>query len=435
MNIIQVLTDSCMRPVAGACVLLLACAAAAQAQTAETGRLFFDAIPFAGPTADSGRLDLYLVVPYSAISFSRRDGQFEGRYQARIKVVGGGHTWLDSTFIRSVETSSYETTAGRRPVYEFYQQRQMLPPGPYTASVELLDFGKNLTTTEQREIVIPDYAAQPVALSGLMLVRKIREDSTGHLITPMLSESVDPGDDGYFLFFETYNNGSAGEFHIETQHRSDAGPVGAAGSFQRPLPAGRSQQWVRVSSEAMPRGIFTVELRITAAHDTSRTLATARRTVRFDGTAIGIPLAEDELNERITQLRYIATQSEIDNIRNAPTLLDRQRRYAEFWERFDPTPGTPENEAQNEYFRRIEHATAHFRSYAAGWLTDKGRIYVIYGPPDNISTDPFRTDGKAVESWHYYRRNVRLVFADESGFGDFRLTTPISPGEKYRYGG
>jgi hypothetical protein len=87
-----------------------------------------------------------------------------------------------------------------------------------------------------------------------------------------------------------------------------------------------------------------------------------------------------------------------------------------------------------EYFERIDYANRSFRSYAAGWLTDKGRVYIIYGPPDRVDTDPFRTDGRATETWHYYGRSLRIQFFDESGFGDFRLATPLPAGEKYKYG-
>lgn len=415
-------------------LLLVVPAIPAWAQSTPAEGIFFDAIPFAGTAPDSARLDLYLAVPYTALGFDRRDGRFAASYQLKVRVTGNGRTWLDSAFVRTVETASYESTAGNRPAYEFYQHRLPLPPGSYTATAELLDIGRNRTSSESRELTISGYGNSPFALSGLMLVRKIREDAGGHVITPMMSETVRPEDDGYFLFFEAYNNSGMEQFRIEAGYRESVDSGGNAPVFERRIPAGRSQQWIRVSSEGMPRGIFTVVLRVSPQDAPSRSLASAERTVRFDGSTAGVPLAEEELNERITQLRYIATQSEIDNIRAALTLLDRQRRYSEYWARFDPTPNTTENEAMNEYFRRIDYAEIHFRSYTAGWLTDKGRIYVIYGPPDNVSTDPFRTDSKAVETWHYYRRNIRLIFMDESGFGDFRLTTPISPGEKYRYG-
>jgi GWxTD domain-containing protein len=168
--------------------------------------------------------------------------------------------------------------------------------------------------------------------------------------------------------------------------------------------------------------------------DTARLLASKERYIVTSGSLEGAPGSAEDLEERLSELRYVASQTEIERIRGAGTFTEKRRQYADFWRKLDPTPSTVENEAMDEYFRRIEYANRSFRSYAAGWLTDKGRVYIIYGPPDNTSTDPFRNEGKAVETWQYYRRNLRVVFVDESGFGDFRLMTYLPPGEKYRYG-
>lgn len=415
-------------------LLLLLTAITARAQHAGSDRPFFDALAFAGETPDSGRVDIYLAVPYSAVTFEHRDAGFAARYQVRMRVMRESAILFDTTFVRSVTTPQYDATVGRVPAYEFYQQRLHLPPGTYQATLELLDLQKNASVNEERTITVADYAGRPFALSSLMLVKKIREDSAGHVITPMITENVGAAEDGYFLFFEAYNHTELRDFRVVASYRNGTSVIGERQIFARTIPQGRSQQWVLMPSGQAPRGLFVVDLRVAPADDTARTLATAERTIGFEGRASGVPLAEEELNEKVAQLRYVASQGEIDAIRNAPTLLERQRRFSDFWAKLDPIAATPQNEAMEEYYGRIEYANTHFRSYSTGWLTDKGRVYVVYGPPDNISTDPFRTDGRGVETWQYYRRSIRLVFIDESGFGDYRLSTPISPGEKYRYG-
>jgi GWxTD domain-containing protein len=191
---------------------------------------------------------------------------------------------------------------------------------------------------------------------------------------------------------------------------------------------------VHLPDTGLTLGRYIVRLEVAPTSDTTRILATSEHDLVAGGTLDGVPTTSAELDERLSQLVYVASQSEIDRIRTTGSFAEQRRLYAEFWNRLDPTSGTVTNEAMQEYFRRLVYATANFRSYAAGWLTDKGRVYVIYGPPDMTSTDPFRNEGKAVETWQYYGRNLRLVFVDESGFGDFRLVTRIPPGEKYKYG-
>lgn len=398
-------------------------------------RPFFDAVPFAGTSPDSARIDIYLVVPYAAVSFERTNGVYVGRYQARIRVERNGRSIYDSSFVRTLRAPSYDATVGRAPGYEFFQRRVGLPAGEYTARIDLVDLRTSRSTPLSLTVTAPADSGARLAMSGLLLVKKIREEGNGHVITPMISEAVAPDEDGYFLFFETYAAADTRVRITGTHTDATGNPVGERTSSDRMIPAGRSQQWVRMPTAGMPRGSFTVLLSLDSPGDTLVRYARASRTVQIGGSRGDMALGEDELREKIAQLRYVAAQSEIDHIRDGATLAERQQRYSEFWANLDPIPETAENEAMEKYFQRVEYAESHYRSYAAGWLTDKGRVYITFGPPDNSSTDPFRTDGRSVEVWQYYRRNLRLTFIDETGFGDYRLATPVSPGEKFRYDG
>ena len=418
----------------GTLLLLMILATPVMAQE-DLGRFFFDAVPFAGESLDSTWLDIYLAVPYRAVEFERTGSIFTARYQARLRVEGATGVVYDSVFSRTVRTTAAVAGEADLTGRDFYQQRIPLDHGTYTASVELIDLQTNLVSSVRRAVVAVDHASYPFSMSGLLLVEKIREDSVGFVISPLLTEDISStGDAGYFLFFEVYNKSGGEQFDLEASYRLPAGTRVASRRFGKTIPAGRSQQWVRIESISLPRGPYTVEVKATTAADTTRTVASAERNIRIDGGAEGMPLVEDELDEKISQLRYVAMQSDIDMLRATENFAERRKRYAEFWQKLDPTPGTGANEAMVEYFDRIEYANKSFRSYAAGWLTDKGRVYIIYGPPDRVETDPFRTDSRATETWHYYGRSLRLQFFDDSGFGDFRLSTPISPGEKYRYG-
>jgi GWxTD domain-containing protein len=104
-----------------------------------------------------------------------------------------------------------------------------------------------------------------------------------------------------------------------------------------------------------------------------------------------------------------------------------------FWQRRDPTPGTSENEYKEEHYRRIAYANVHFGQAFPGWESDRGRIYIVYGPPDRIQTESDRNGGdpgKPSESWHYhsipgYGRDIDLKFVDVCNCGDYRLETPL----------
>jgi GWxTD domain-containing protein len=141
---------------------------------------------------------------------------------------------------------------------------------------------------------------------------------------------------------------------------------------------------------------------------------------RVQGTSFLI----QDIDKAIEQLEYIATWEEISKMREAKTHEEKVRLFNEFWKRYDPSPGTEENELQVEYYSRIEYANQNFSSYAEGWRTDMGRIFVKYGMPDVIERQPPMMNQRPYEIWEYQQHNLRLIFVDVSGFGNYRLLRP-----------
>ena len=146
------------------------------------------------------------------------------------------------------------------------------------------------------------------------------------------------------------------------------------------------------------------------------------------------------------EVPYIITDAERDAFLSLQTNEDRENFIEQFWLRRDPTPDTPENEFKEEHYRRIAYANEHFASGVPGWKTDRGRIYIIHGKPDDIDAHPSggqynRTDQEGggetetfpFETWHYnyiegIGNNIDLEFVDTSGSNEYHLST--DPEEK-----
>jgi GWxTD domain-containing protein len=141
---------------------------------------------------------------------------------------------------------------------------------------------------------------------------------------------------------------------------------------------------------------------------------------------------------------YIITKEERAAFERLETDDERAQFVEQFWLRRDPTPGTPENEFKEEHYRRIAKANLRFPTAlgTAGWRTDRGRIYIVYGPPDEIDDHSSpgaynRPDNggapNAPHSFPYidwtYRyienvgTNVQMEFVDKNGSNDFRMTS------------
>jgi GWxTD domain-containing protein len=146
------------------------------------------------------------------------------------------------------------------------------------------------------------------------------------------------------------------------------------------------------------------------------------------------------------EVPYIITNEERATFKKFSTDDEREAFIEGFWERRNPNPGSPENEFKEEYYRRIAYANEHYASGIPGWKTDRGRIYIMYGPPDETESHPSggmyeRPDSEGggttstypFEQWRYryidgIGTNIILEFVDTTMSGEYRLT--MDPGEK-----
>lgn len=126
--------------------------------------------------------------------------------------------------------------------------------------------------------------------------------------------------------------------------------------------------------------------------------------------------------EQMEQIRYIATQNEWSTLSSVP-----KGQYLEsidhFWAKHDPSPGTIRNEAREDFYSRVARADELFTIHKkiSGWKSDRGRIYIKYGPPDDISSEILPTDRLPYIVWTYYKSNKQFYFSDSGGFGQYQL--------------
>lgn len=143
---------------------------------------------------------------------------------------------------------------------------------------------------------------------------------------------------------------------------------------------------------------------------------------------------------------YIITDEERQAFKRLNTDEERQQFVEQFWLRRDPTPDTEENEFKEEHYRRIAYANEHYASGIPGWKTDRGRIYITFGPPDEIESHPSggtyerpieegggTTSTYPFEQWRYryiegIGSDIIIEFVDPTMTGEYRMT--MDPTEK-----
>jgi GWxTD domain-containing protein len=134
-------------------------------------------------------------------------------------------------------------------------------------------------------------------------------------------------------------------------------------------------------------------------------------------------LLKNDYLKAIEHLRYVASSDEMQELLQAPE-EEQLRKWLEFWKSKDPTPNTPENELKDEYYRRLKYVNQNLALPTTdGWETDMGRIYMIYGHPDEVEKHPFDRDVRAFQKWYYYKTNRVFLFVDR-GDGEYELQPP-----------
>jgi GWxTD domain-containing protein len=126
---------------------------------------------------------------------------------------------------------------------------------------------------------------------------------------------------------------------------------------------------------------------------------------------------------------YIIAVQERNAFVRLSTDQERARFVEQFWLRHDPTPDTVENEYKEEHYRRIAYANEHFASGITGWKTDRGRIYITFGSPDEIDSHPSAggdTGTSPFEDWRYryidgIGNNIDIEFVDSARTGEYRM--------------
>jgi GWxTD domain-containing protein len=177
---------------------------------------------------------------------------------------------------------------------------------------------------------------------------------------------------------------------------------------------------------------------------------------------IAKPMSEKERKKREDKLRkeletpyknwlnvdvgYIITDEERQAFKRFTTDEERQQFIEQFWLRRDPSPDTEENEYKEEHYRRIAYANERYASGIPGWKTDRGRIYITFGPADEIESHPSggsyqrpieegggTTSTFPFEIWRYryiegIGNDVLIEFVDPTMTGEYRMT--MDPSEK-----
>ncbi len=391
-----------------------------------TPAFYADAMSFRSHDSTSPRIDIYVEIPYEILKFVTGDRGFVARYEITADILdGGGGELFEKSWNEEVRTRTFEETQVRKQ-YCLTQRSISMAPGSYTLRLQLHEIESARHFIREKKIEIPDYARSPFSISDIMLVNHATSE-TGHVsIAPNVSGNLYDLPHGFFVFFEAYNTSRADSIQITYSVLNRKAVCIYSQTERRRLEGVTSQIIARIDSAQFQLGAYDLEVdarTIPRAPDTPS--YTAQKDRGFVMRWANVPLTLADLDLAIRQAKYLATEQEYDTMTSATTLEEKQKRFIDFWQKRNASKDLQHNDYMEQYYSRVQYANEHFAHYIEGWRTDMGMVFILLGPPSNVDRHPFDEDTKPYEIWSYYDYNASVVFIDNTGFGDYRLETPI----------
>lgn len=391
--------------------------------------LFYaDPLVFYDKDSSNGRLDLYLEIPYDGIQFKKNSSTKEltANVSYTVKVTDEtnqtvlNETYTDNISVPSADAKTYKDDS------KYIVQTFPFNIGSYSSTITFKDNNSKNELSKNYNFKVIDNSTNELFTSDMMIVSNYEIEASGKKkITPSVNNNLGVLKN-FYIFFEIYNKTSAAQdvnySYLVTDNKNN--PV-VLKSTKYTLNPGVNKIIEKLSTDNIMIGDFKLELKDNAS---SKILETKNITNRWTD----FPIAIKDIDVALVQLQYIATSEEMDALRSAKTNLEKEKKFIEFWKKKDPSPTTPRNELMIEYYNRIKIANERYSHYSEGWRTDMGMVFIIYGNPSSIDRHPFENQTKPYEVWDYYDINRQFVFVDDSGFGDYRLITPIYDDFRYR---
>lgn len=373
------------------------------------------------------RVDLFIQVPFKEIQFIKSSKGFQGGYSVTVSIYQDDKETLvfEKVWTEKITSPSYKKSISRESFNLSFRSINLVP-GEYFIKTILADKESHQEYLSERMFKVKDYKVKP-AISDILFSTNKKNSNDNSKIIPNISRNISNSKVGLNFFFEVYTDSSTVsniEFHIADKN----GKIIYSKFRKQTFNETKTQIYYSINDTTLNFGTYI--LTVILKDNDGNQISISKKP--FFSRWVGLPASVQDIDEAIAQLLYIASPSDIEYMEEGKTEREKIMRFLQYWKSKDPSPGNEENQVFEEYFNRVSFANENFSSYTKGWRSDRGMVFIILGAPNNIDRHPFEYDSKPYEVWQYYDLNKSFVFIDHSGFGDYRLSTPMY-GDFYRY--
>jgi GWxTD domain-containing protein len=389
---------------------------------------------FANAYLDSTRVPMTRItveVPFRTLVFLKKEGYYDSRYEAYISIrPAGNEKAKPTTYVLNgfATVKTYDETRRRDQKSRAYREIK-LPPGDYAIDAQLSVRNTQIALHRSVTLRVPNFLASGIGF-GTPRVMAIRQDYKKPFarwteVETQLADAESPPDAAVAglerepaVRFSVYlDHPTPGAVPCDIYYEvSDLSEHQLLYGKRRVMLDGKTDEFVlSFSVDDWEPGVYHVNLRA-RAYSPDRD-ATTSADVRVDVTRAMLGANFDTTLEILS---LIASKEELDPLRKAPE-ADRPAAWAKFWAARDPDSSTLENEALDAYLERVQYVLKEYSQFGPGWRSDRGRVYIKYGPPEQVDTAMDSRAQGEYEIWRYYTRNLNFVFYDMFGVGDYKL--------------
>jgi GWxTD domain-containing protein len=328
-----------------------------------------------------------------------------------------------------------------------------LKPGDYRLKFMVSDMNGGNIGVLEKEIIVPFLNPEVLAISQIQVASDIYLDSLtnrfskGKLqIKPHPSREFGGAYGNLYYYFEVYrpvSDTAGGSRFVQISLNSTSQPViNNIANNDITARTGQIIQTGGVNLDSFPDGLYILKVQL--KDGTGKLLTYSQAGVKVKRKPMSVIIkATDKLEEEIQallkeggeyfyEIGYIAASHEVEQLKKLDA-NGKNEFLRRFWKSRDTNPATTENEALLEHARRYKEADIKFgeknRGGMKGSLTDRGRLYIKYGIPNEVESKTMQGQSLPVEIWRYYNGN-KFIFIDKSSFGRFQLMYSKSKNER-----
>lgn len=378
-------------------------------------------------------LEIYYKIFNNALQYFKQDDKFVASYEINVVILGKDNNQVTGY---SREKKYYlenyqETRSGSS--YLVNQMNLEVPKGEFKAVCKLIDKLSGKVSSVEKDFRVDHLFRNEIDMSDIEFVHTVEDtdenktafDKGEKRIVPVVSRKFSGESHKASFYAEIYNDTEESK-EVKVKYK-------VTGRRSKPV---YNDEFVMTLDNPVTRLIkeIPIETLVPDEYEITFELKDKRRNKRWAERKSTFhvewslrALVKNDFETAIEQLKYIASKDEMDALKkleDAP-FEERSDAFEAFWNDHDKYPDTPENETRSLYYSRVRHSDAYFSVVnQPGWRSDRGRIYIIFGEPDQVERFPFELGSVPYQVWYYYRLSRTFVFEDTHLTGDYHLRFP-----------